>query len=69
MIKEKISLNSDVETVTMIREGLKQKRGYCPCLIEQSEDTKCMCKDFKEQKTSGFCHCGLYYKEVIDISK
>lgn len=26
------------------------------------DDTKCMCKEFREQE-SGWCHCGLYYKE------
>jgi hypothetical protein len=23
-----------------------------------------MCKEFKEQE-SGYCHCGLYFKEII----
>jgi hypothetical protein len=22
-----------------------------------------MCKEFREQTTEGYCHCGLYYKE------
>ncbi len=61
-----IKLNSNKEIVEKIREGLKRKNGYCPCKIEQSEDTKCMCKEFKEQiadpNFEGYCHCMLYYK-------
>ena len=36
--------------------------GYCPCLIERNEDTKCMCKDFREQTHPGVCHCGRFEK-------
>lgn len=57
----KIMLNPNREIVKMIQEGLRQKKGYCPCMIEQNEDTKCMCKEFREMK-SGTCHCGLYIK-------
>ena len=35
--------------------------GYCPCAIEKNEDTKCICKEFREQE-SGLCHCGRYMK-------
>lgn len=38
--------------------------GYCPCAIDKNADTKCMCKEFREQKTLGVCHCGLYRKEA-----
>ena len=46
----------------MIKDGLKARDGYCPCKIEKNEDTKCMCKEFREME-SGMCHCGLYIKE------
>ena len=59
----KIKLSSDEELVATIREGLKNKNGHCPCMIEISADTKCMCKMFREQTTMGPCHCGLYIKE------
>lgn len=59
----KIKLSSDKELVATIREGLKNKNGHCPCMIEISADTKCMCKMFREQTTMGPCHCGLYIKE------
>ena len=52
--------------MAVIREGLKRTGGYCPCIREQSEDTKCMCKQFREQiadpNFEGYCHCMLYYK-------
>ena len=63
----KIRYNPNEEIVRVVKEGLKQTGGYCPCIREQSEDTKCMCKEFREQirdpEFEGFCHCMLYYKE------
>lgn len=62
-----ISYNTDEKLVNMIKEGLKKRGGYCPCVVEQNEDTKCMCKEFRDQikdpNFSGYCHCRLYYKE------
>ena len=62
----KIQLNPDAEMVKIVREGLKQRGGYCPCRREQSEDTKCICREFREQmedpEFEGFCHCMLYYQ-------
>lgn len=61
-----VRLNEDREIVTTVREGLKRRGGYCPCVLEKSEDTKCMCKEFREQIADpdfeGYCHCMLYYK-------
>ncbi|MBE6030047.1 MAG: ferredoxin thioredoxin reductase catalytic beta chain [Clostridiales bacterium] len=61
-----ITLNPDAEVVKTVREGLKKKNGYCPCVLEVNEDTKCMCKEFRDQIADpdfeGFCHCMLYYK-------
>lgn len=45
----------------MIRKQLKENGGYCPCSLLQNEDTKCMCREFREQ-IEGECHCGLYVK-------
>lgn len=62
-----IILNPDPEVVKMVRQGLKEKDGYCPCRLERSDDTKCMCKEFRDQindpEFEGFCHCYLYYKK------
>lgn len=61
-----IRFNENEKVVNAIREGLKKKNGHCPCRIEQTEDTMCMCKEFREQiadpEFEGFCHCMLYYK-------
>ena len=61
-----ITLNPNEEVVKTIREGLKAKGGYCPCRLEKTEDTKCMCKEFHDQIADpdfeGYCHCMLYYK-------
>ena len=61
-----IRLNEDRELVALIREGLRQKGGYCPCRFERTEDTKCICREFREQMSDpdfeGYCHCRLYYK-------
>lgn len=62
----KVTYNSDINVVNMIKEGLKQTGGYCPCRLERSEDNKCICREFREQikdpEFEGFCHCMLYYK-------
>ena len=63
----KIRLNENAEVVATVKEGLKRTGGYCPCVRERSEDTKCMCREFREQVKDpafdGYCHCMLYYKE------
>ena len=57
-----IKVTQDKELENTIRKALKDNDGYCPCRVQKTEDTKCMCKEFREQ-TNGECHCGLYYKE------
>lgn len=58
----KITQNLDKDFVKQMLKALKENSNYCPCKIEKTKDTKCMCKEFREQK-DGWCHCGLYYKE------
>lgn len=63
----KVRLNSDAAVVAQIKEGLKQKNGYCPCRLEKKPEFKCICQEFKAQIADpdfeGYCHCLLYYKE------
>lgn len=65
--KMAIRVNPDASIADMVKEGLKQTGGYCPCRRERTEDTKCMCREFREQiadpEFEGFCHCLLYYKD------
>lgn len=58
-----ICLNPDDDFVKEMKKAIKENNGYCPCSPNKTKDTKCMCKDFKGQTTTGYCHCGLYYKE------
>ena len=54
-----IKVTQDKELENTIRKALKDNDGYCPCRVQKTKDTKCMCKEFREQ-ASGECHCGLY---------
>ena len=62
-----VKLNENKDIVNAVKEGLKRTGGYCPCRRDKSEDTKCMCKEFREQIKDpsfvGYCHCLLYYKD------
>ena len=61
-----VRLNEDVNIVRMVRSGLEAKGGYCPCRLEHTPETKCICKEFRDQiadpEFEGYCHCLLYYK-------
>jgi ferredoxin-thioredoxin reductase catalytic subunit len=54
-----MKLNPDADLVKQIREEIKNNFGYCPCVIENTEDSKCPCKDMR---TKHICICGLYVK-------
>lgn len=62
----KIVFNEDKEIVKTVQEGLKRTGGYCPCRRERTPETKCMCKEFRDQiadeNFEGYCHCLLYKK-------
>ena len=49
-----------------ILQAIKDNDGYCICAIVKNPDTKCMCKEFCEQKEPGLCHCGLYERIIIE---
>lgn len=48
-----------------VAELVKANSGYCPCAIDKTPDTKCMCKEFRECPAPGLCHCGLYKKVEV----
>lgn len=63
----KVKVVDDKARVEEIRKALEDNDGYCPCRLVKNVDTKCMCKEFREQMAAGLlgeCHCGLY--EVVD---
>lgn len=64
----RIVKNPDTEYVREIQKKLKANGGYCPCSLVKNEDTKCRCKEFREQierNEPGYCHCGLWYAEGV----
>lgn len=61
-----IRVNENVKD--LIQKGLNKNKElygkrYCPCAVEHTDDTVCMCKEFREMK-EGTCHCGLYTKTI-----
>ena len=60
----KIKTVDEPELVEEIKEQLRKNDGYCPCRLSKTPETKCMCKEFREQRI-GVCHCGLYEKYEV----
>lgn len=58
----KIIKNPNKEYFVEISQKVKDNDNYCPCSLLKNEDTKCICKEFREQKEEGFCHCKRYKK-------
>ena len=54
--------NPNEEEYEEITEAVTLNDNYCPCLSYKDEDTKCMCKAFRDSKETDFCHCGRFYK-------
>lgn len=51
-----------VEVDPSVAKLVAQNGGYCPCAVFKNDDTRCICKEFREQKTPGLCHCGRFEK-------
>ncbi len=58
----KIIPNPDKEKYAEMTVAVFNNGGFCPCLWDKNEDTKCPCKEFREQQTEGECHCGRFMK-------
>ena len=41
---------------------ISSHNGYCPCTVGKDEDSKCMCKEFRDM-ADGICRCGLFIKK------
>lgn len=70
MAKYKIVLNDDLPLVAEVNRQLQETRGYCPCALIWNEDTRCVCKAFKELLANGEeteCACGKY--KIIKITE
>jgi len=60
----KIFFNPDQNKREAINKRKNDNDGYCPNRPEKTDDTRCMCKQFRERDSEGFCKCRLYYKEA-----
>ena len=64
-MRTRIVINGDSNVVAEVRKALAANEGYCPCKLVHTPDTKCMCRESREQP-SGMCHCGLYIKTEVE---
>lgn len=58
----KIIKNPNTDVYNEVTKAVKENNGYCPCELVHNQDTKCICKTFREQAETGECHCGRYIK-------
>ena len=59
-----ITRTPDKEKAKEIREAIKANGGHCPCQLEKTSDTICICKALRESPIEGWCECGLYFKKL-----
>lgn len=57
-----IKQNPNEDALKEIVEAVDANEGYCPCALTKEDDTKCMCKEFRDSHDTDFCHCGRFYK-------
>lgn len=58
----KIIKNPDDKIYEEVTKAVHNNDGYCPCRIEKTSETHCICKEFLDQITEGECHCGRFIK-------
>lgn len=60
------------ELADEVAKAIHDNGGYCCCQIK-SDDSICMCKDFRDKISDpnfeGECECGLYIKHLDDKDK
>ena len=61
----RIKPNSDLDIFKNITEKIISNGGYCYCAIVKNEDTKCICKEFRDRQEEGECHCGRFTKQYV----
>ena len=54
------TFNKDIEKAKKLVELTIKNDGYCLCQVPKSEDTKCPCKNFIENKE---CICNMFVKD------
>ena len=69
LVKVRLNEKLTVKKVNAILDAIEKNGGYCPCQAGQTEDTKCHCKDFKENKKIGEpCICKIFVKRPVNPS-
>lgn len=58
--------NPNEDIFNEVHAAVKANDGFCPCRLEHTPDTKCPCKEFRNQTTEGECHCGMFVKVQED---
>lgn len=61
-MKLKIINNPNRTEYKEVTQDVMNNDGFCPCMTVKNQDTKCMCKEFKEQNHEGYCRCGRFMK-------
>ena len=64
----RLHVTDNKELAAIIRQGLQENDGYCPCILHSKgkDEYKCICEDMRENVQAGqTCHCGLYIKDEM----
>ena len=65
-----VRITQNTEELIDILRAIQANDGYCPCKLLKNDDTKCMCKEFRDRIHAdeiGPCTCGLY--ELVEVEK
>lgn len=62
--KYKIFMHQDINKRNELRQKIKNNNGYCISRDEHIPKNHCMCEQFKNRDSEGWCKCHLYYKEL-----
>jgi hypothetical protein len=61
--------NPDKEKYLEMTQAVGDNNNHCPCLLERSSKTLCMCEEFREQTTPGLCHCQRFLKIKVEFKE
>jgi hypothetical protein len=62
--KYRMFMNPDKDKFTELNQRVKDNGGFCPVKDERTPANRCVCEQFKERDSEGFCKLRLYYKEA-----
>lgn len=65
----KMIKNPNEKIYNDVTEAVIENDNYCPCKVEKTIETKCPCKEFREQATEGLCHCERFLKVKTEDDK